>query len=121
MIAARQGLLVTLIVCLAGCAAQMQKDKMSNALNPWLGETIASYVAAHGDPTSTVKLAEGKSAFRWVLTGQGAGGVVPVAGAMVVVPPRQLTCTVVFTATTSSKTPELKDWIINNSNWEGAC
>ncbi len=95
---------------------------MSNALNPWLGETIASYVAAHGDPTSTVKLAAGKSAFRWVLTGQGAGGDVPVAGATDVHPPRQLeTWTAVFTATTSSKTPRIERLDNKQLELEGVC
>jgi hypothetical protein len=56
-----------------------------------------------------------------VLTGQGAGAVVPMSGAMIVVPPRELVCTVTLRATTTAKAPELKDRIITGGSWQGSC
>lgn len=101
--------------------AERQREHMAAALDPFIGQSVASFVAERGDPTSSVKLAESESAFRWVMTGQGAGAVVPLSGSFVVVPPRQLVCTVTLTATTTAATPEFKDWIIKGYRWEGAC
>ena len=117
------GRAVLLVVALgvSGCAAQQQESRMTKALDRWIGQSVASFVAERGDPTSSVKLAERENAFRWVLTGQGAGGVVPIGDSMIIVPPRRLICTVTLTATTGAKNPELKDWIITKYSWQGAC
>ncbi len=103
--------------------AAQQRDRMAQALDPYIDETVASYVADHGDPTSSVKLDDQTSAFRWVLSGTGAGALVPIAGSLVVVPPRQLVCTVTLTATKplGLANAEFKDWTITNYRWEGAC
>lgn len=96
---------------------------MADALDPYIGESVASYVADRGDPTSSVSLGDRKYAFRWVTSGEGAGAVVPIASSLVVVPPRQLTCTVTLMAATTSQatSPEFKDWIITGFRWEGGC
>jgi hypothetical protein len=67
-----------LFVCLLGLAACVtaQESRMAEALKPWLGKSVASYVAIKGDPTSSVKLADRQNAFRRVLTGEGAPGYV---------------------------------------------
>jgi hypothetical protein len=105
----------------AGCAAQERQSRMTKALDNLVGQSVADFVAERGDPTSSVKLGEGENAFRWVLTGQGVGAVVPMSGAMIVVPPRELVCTVTLRAATTAKAPELKDWIITGGSWQGSC
>jgi hypothetical protein len=84
--------------------SQEQRSRMTKALDDLVGQSVADFVAERGDPTSSVKLGEGESAFRWVLTGQGAGAVVPMSGAMIVVSPRELVCTVTLRATRTAKT-----------------
>ena len=86
-----------------------------------MGRSVAEFVADHGDPTSTVELSDHERAFRWVITGRGIGAVIPVGGSLVVAPPTQRLCTVSLRASTQSPNPELKDWIIQNWNWQGAC
>ena len=116
--------LALVIACLpliSGCMATAQRERMSGALDAYVGGSIASYVADHGEPTSSVKLGDHESAFRWVITGQGAGGVVPIGSSLVVVPPRELVCTVSLTATTTAAVPEYKDWIVTSYKWQGAC
>lgn len=94
---------------------------MSGALDPYMGQSIATFVAERGEPTSSVKLGDHESAFRWVLTGKGAGAVVPIGGALIAVPPRELVCTISMTATTTAAVPEYKDWIVTGYKWQGAC
>jgi len=108
---------------LGGCMSAQQSNRMAEALDPYIGQTVASYVAEKGDPASSVSLGERKYAFRWVFNVEGAGAVVPIASSLVVVPPRQLVCTVTLTAATTSLAtmPEFRDWIITGYRWEGAC
>ena len=108
-------------VALSGCAAQQQQSRMKHALSAYIGTSVANFMAEHGSPTSSVELGPGLKAFRWVIAGRGAGGVVPVGGALVVVPPRQLVCTVTLTATTSAKSPAYWNWIITGYSWQGSC
>jgi hypothetical protein len=94
---------------------------MTGVLDPYIGGSIANYVADHGEPTSSVNLGNHETAFRWVITGQGAGGVVPIGSSLIVVPPRELVCTVSLTATTTAAVPEYKDWTVTGYKWQGAC
>jgi hypothetical protein len=94
---------------------------MTNALDQYLGQSIAEFAAMRGDPTSTVKTGDNEAAFRWVITGQGVGGIVPIGSSLIVVPAGQRVCTVVLSASTKSRNPELKDWIITKWQWQGAC
>jgi hypothetical protein len=87
---------------------------MESSLNAYMGHSVAEFVADHGDPASAVKLSDNESAFRWVITGQGIGAVVPKGGSLIVAPPTQRVCTVTLKATTQSPNPELKDWIIQS-------
>jgi len=115
------------LVTLGGCtmdsqdASQAQQTRMSGALDGWVGQSVAAYVAEHGDPTSSVRLDNISSAFRWVILGSGAGAVVPVGQTMMVIPPRQLQCAVIFTGTTSVAKPDYKDFTITGYRWEGNC
>ena len=119
--------IVAICAALSGCVTtqeQIQADqqtRMETALTPWIGQSVASYVAVHGDPTTSVALNEHTTAFRWVMTGSSTGAVIPVMGTLMVVPPRQLQCMVAFQATTSAKTPQLKDFTITKYTWEGVC
>lgn len=94
---------------------------MTGAMDKWIGQSVASYVGEFGNPTSSVKLDDQTSAFRWLYSGQGPGAVVPVMGTLMVVPPRQLQCTVVFKATSNVQNPELKDFTIKSYEWQGNC
>ncbi len=107
---------------LAMSACVTQQERMSNALDAYVGRTVADFAADHGDPTSTVVTGDQKAAFRWVITGPGVGAVVPVGSALMVMPSGQRQCTVVLDATTTNTgQPALKDWIIENGRWNGAC
>jgi len=76
---------------------------MESSLNVYIGHSVAEFVADHGDPASTVKLSDTESAFRWVITGQGVGAVIPMGGSLIVAPPTQRVCTV-------SLRPDLDSW-----------
>jgi hypothetical protein len=112
-------LLAAPIVFFGGCNVQQQR--MESSLNAYMGRSVAEFVADHGDPTSMVKLTDKESAFRWVITGRGVGAVIPMGTSLIVAPPTQRVCTVSLRATTQSPSPELKDWIIQSWNWQGAC
>lgn len=107
------------VALIAGC--NPQQHRMEFALHAYVGRSVAEFVADHGDPTSTVKLSDSESAFRWVITGQGVGAVIPMGGSFIVAPPTQRVCTVTLRATTQSSNPEFKDWIIRSWQWQGAC
>ena len=94
---------------------------METSLNAYVGQSVAAFVADHGDPTSSVKLSDSEQAFRWVITGQGVGAVIPIGGSLIVAPPGQRVCTVTLRARTQSPHPEQKDWIVQGWNWQGAC
>jgi hypothetical protein len=117
--AALRVFLAASLLFIAGC--NTQQKRMESSLNAYMGRSVADFVADHGDPASTVKLSDNESAFRWVITGQGVGAVIPMGGSLIVAPPTQRVCTVSLRATTQSGNPELKDWIIQNWNWQGAC
>jgi hypothetical protein len=105
----------------AGCSAQQQQSRMTKALDNLQGQSIADFVAEHGDPDTLVKTGDRETAFRWVITGESVGGAVPLNGALIVVRPHELTCTIVLKAVTTAKAPELKDWTITGGSWQGAC
>jgi hypothetical protein len=107
------------LIFIGGC--NTQQKRMESSLNVYIGRSVAEFVADHGDPTSTVKLSDTEGAFRWVITGQGVGAVIPMGGSLVVAAPTQRVCTVSLRARTQSPNPELKDWIIESWNWQGAC
>ncbi len=94
---------------------------MSADLNQFIGRSIADYVIVKGPPSSATDLSPTKRLFRWVFTGQSVGGVVPVGGAIVAVPSRQLQCTVSFVANASKPNPSLQDWAVESYSWDGAC
>lgn len=105
---------------LSGCITG-QHERMKNQLDPVVGDSIASFIALHGDPSTFVKTGDSQAAFRWVITGPGIGGVVPIGTSAIVVPAGQRACVVVLNASTKSATPEFKDWIIDSWQWQGAC
>ena len=84
-------------------ACNTQQKRMESSLNVYIGHSVAEFVADHGDPASTVKLSDTESAFRWVITGQGVGAVIPMGGSLIVAPPTQRVCTV-------SLRPDLDSW-----------
>jgi len=59
--------------------------------------------------------------FQWVITSQTPGAVVPLGGALVAVPPRQQTCMISLVASSNKPSPSMSDWIIESSQWNGAC
>jgi hypothetical protein len=115
--------IVTLCL-LSGCVADqqaIQATKMRDALTPYIGRSIADYVVDRGPPTTTVDLGGNKRAFQWQISGQTAGAVVPISGALIAVPPRQQTCMVSLVASARKQSPALSDWIIEDWRWNGAC
>lgn len=114
---------VIIVACfpLMSACANVQQERMKTALDAYIGQSVANFVADRGEPESSVKLADHESAFRWVITGEGAGAIVPIGSALVAVPPRQLVCSVSLTATTTAALPEYKDWIVTGYKWQGAC
>lgn len=126
-----------ILVCLAGCDSlppalmtwqqrqefqhEQQQSKMTAALDTVIGRPISDYVIAKGPPASTTDISPTKRLFRWVFTGQSVGGVVPVGGAIVAIPSRQLQCSVSFVANTSKSKPSLQDWTVESYSWEGSC
>jgi hypothetical protein len=121
MASIRPAVVIGCLPILSGCMTAQQHNRMAGALDQYIGQSVASYVADRGEPTSSVKLGDHESAFRWVITGQGAGAIVPIGTALVAVPPRQIVCSVSLTASTTAAVPEYKDWIITSYKWEGAC
>jgi hypothetical protein len=107
------------LAALGGCNGQ--QSRMETSLNAYVGRSVAEFVADHGDPETSVKLSDHENAFRWVITGRGVGAVIPMGGSFIVAPPTQRVCTVTLKAATKSPSPELKDWIIQSWNWQGAC
>jgi hypothetical protein len=97
---------IFILLSLMGC--NRQQTRMESALNAYIGRSVAEFAADHGDPTSVVKLSDTETAFRWVITGQGRRR-------------SHTTCTVSLRATAEAPNPELKDWIIQGWNWQGAC
>ena len=128
---------ISFLLCLAGCDSlppalmtwqqrqELQRDqqqsKMSANLEPLVGRSVADFVVAKGPPASTTDISPTKRLFRWIWTGQSVGGVVPVSGAIVAVPSRQLQCTVSFVANATKTNPSLQDWIVESYSWEGPC
>jgi hypothetical protein len=112
---------VVLAVALSSCVTTTRQERMANALDEFVGESVASFVALHGEPTSFVKTGDNEAAFRWVITGPGVGGIVPIGNSLVVVPAGQRVCTIVLTAASKAKNPEYKDWAVTRWHWEGAC
>ena len=115
----RTPLIAVTLLLLASCNAQ--RNRMEQSLNSYIGGSVADFAADHGYPSSTVKVADNEAAFRWVITGQGPGAIVPVGGSLIVAPPSPRVCTVQLRATTSSPSPDLKDWVIRSWRWQGAC
>ena len=114
---------LTALLFLTACTtiAQQQQTRMANSLRPWVGQSVASFVAQRGYPSSSVKIAGHTTAFRWVLTGQSAGAIMPIGAMIAVAPPHQVQCTVVMTASSKIPNPELKDYVITSYSWNGAC
>ena len=128
---------LALFFCLAGCDSlppvlmtwqqrqelqlQQQQSKMTADLSQFVGRSIADFVIVKGPPTSTIDINPTKRLFRWVFTGQSIGGAVPVGGAVVAIPSRQLQCTVSFVANTSKSQPSLQDWTVESYSWDGSC
>ena len=126
-----------ILVCLAGCDSlppalmtwqqrqelqhEQQQSKMTAALDTVIGHPISDYVIAKGPPASTTDISPTKRLFRWVFTGQSVGGMVPVGGAIVAIPSRQLQCSVSFVANTSKSKPSLQDWTVESYSWDGSC
>jgi len=116
---------VTLLSCFAllGCAseAEQRQKNMDAALAPYLGKTVADYVLTRGPTTYTIDMGPSKRGFQWVITSQTPGAVVPLGGALVAVPPRQQTCMISLVASSNKPSPSMSDWIIESSQWNGAC
>jgi hypothetical protein len=115
---------IVMFCLLSSCIADqqaIQATRMRDALTPYIGRSIADYVVDRGPPTTTVDLGGNKRAFRWQITGQTAGAVVPISGALIAVPPRQQTCMVSLVASAAKQSPALSDWIIEDWRWNGAC
>jgi hypothetical protein len=117
--------IVSLLTCvvLLGCASaeKQQMTKMETALSPWVGRSIADYVAERGPPTTSIDLGGNKRAFQWQMTRQTPGAVVPLAGSLIAVPSREESCMVSLVASSSKSAPSLSDWIIERWSWNGAC
>lgn len=116
------------MLLLCGCASTgltpqvSQQTKMQAALDPWIGQSVASYAAERGNPASQIAVDDATTAFRWMFSGTTAGAIIPVGGTVLVAPPREQTCTVVFYATGKKRGAiELKDFVINRYEWSGAC
>lgn len=120
----RYAMVAAMAAGLAGCAEhdrQLQMSKMDALLAPYIGKSIAEYVLNKGPPTNTIDLGHEKRGFQWVFTTQSAAAIVPIGGVLVAVPSRQLTCTVIFTASTIKQSPALSDWVIETWRWSGNC
>jgi hypothetical protein len=130
------------LAALPGC--NTQQSRMQSALDAYKGRSVAAFVADHGEPTSSVRLSDNESSFRWVITGSSVGAVIPMGGSLIVAPAGQRVCTVVLTASrrlqvlqrsyprlqaaipqdlliTNAPQTEYKDWTIVSWNWQGAC
>jgi hypothetical protein len=120
-----------ILFCLVGCdltwqqqqetQREQQQLKMTAALDTVIGRPISDYVIAKGPPVSTVDINPTKRVFRWTFTGQSVGGIVPIGGAMVAIPSRQLQCNVSLVAHSTKPNPSLQDWIVESHSWDGAC
>jgi len=112
---------IALTACAQSNRADMQRQKMTSALSPYIGKTVAEYVVEHGAPTSSVALGKQQRMFTWIIYGQTAGFSVPINGMVVNSAPQQISCTVNIIANSSLASPTLSDWIIAESKWSGAC
>jgi hypothetical protein len=66
--AALRVFLAASLLFIAGC--NTRQKRMGSSLNAYMSRSVADFAADHGDPTSTVKLSDNESAFRWVITGR---------------------------------------------------
>jgi len=107
-------------LALGGCAADRQQLRMTAALDPAIGTSVASYVALHGPFLSQVEVLEHEDVFRWVQPGHTTD-ISPRGYGLVFTQPRQLSCTVLLTAHAEKPSPELKDFQITKYQWEGDC
>jgi hypothetical protein len=119
--------LVLFGVLLAGCTDAAvdaaRQSKMTNALELWIGRTVADYAFERGAPSSTLDMGPGKRAFQWVITGQSASITMPVGNMMVTQPPQTMTCTVAFMANgpPGAAADALASWRITSYRWSGSC
>jgi hypothetical protein len=68
------GFLVIGAIGLGACASQQEQQKKTMAANldPYIGQSIAAYVAARGPPQTVIDIGPNKKMFQWVITGQSA-------------------------------------------------
>jgi hypothetical protein len=101
-----------------GCNSQPQQIGASP--DAYVGRSVAAYVADHGSPDTSRRLADRQATFQWVTSYDvrpALGEGVLIGGA----PSAQITCTVTLTASTQSPDPDPKDWIIQGVGRQGIC
>lgn len=99
-----------------------QNAKMERALSGYVGQPLSSFIAEHGDPSDSVELSDTSKSFRWHLTAQGPGAVIPMYGMLGVMPSRQLVCDITLRASKLiSDEDKPRFWTIDSVAWQGNC
>jgi hypothetical protein len=119
-------LIAVIALALVGCAGivqQQQQTKMKEALDPYIGRTIADYVIARGPPQQQTDLGPSQRLFEWIMTEETPGVAMIMPGSNMVVsrPPGTRSCTVAFVAKGPGANAALSQWIIESYRWNGAC
>ena len=101
-----------------GCGSQPQQ--IGTAPDAYVGRSVGAYVADHGPPDTSRRLADRQATFQWVTSHDvrpALGEGVLIGGAA----SARITCTVTLTASTQSPDPDPKDWIIQGVGRQGIC
>lgn len=108
---------------LAGCMTDQEKqhEKMKTSLDPFVGQSIAAYVASKGPPQAVIDLGPNQKMFQWLFTGESPAFAIPINGIVIARGPQRLECRVSFQAVTDRPAPTLADWRISNYQWNGVC
>ena len=108
---------------LVSCAADIQRDRMTNALNAWMGRSVAEFALERGNPTEIIDLGPNRRGFRWVLTEAtpSVAAMLPGTNMLVSRAPGTRSCTISLDASSQNPSVSLADWRIEHWGWNGAC
>jgi hypothetical protein len=108
-----------LCVALAGCI-EAREQEVAERLNSYIGHPVSEMAIRLGPPASDTDAGDGKHTFVWETGSQTASATIPLAGRLVQAGPQQQKCRISVVAATSGKVnPDLRDWIVQQWEYEG--
>lgn len=122
----RTSILLVFCLWLGGCETTQEAEAQRQvSYNQWINQSVATAALQWGAPQSSFDLVPGKRVFEWTFHSQSPGVAMPIGGSVVWTAPRQLSCTVAFTArhhwSGVAPTNGLAEWIIEGWAMRGSC